>query len=101
MKKFVSKFLLALLVVVTVASMMCSSAFCNKWRKSTCAQKDATVRRIGAAFIAPTTVLRQPSYNYFKNRRSAKPLLQQFFVQEQLLHFQQQKALLRQERLLS
>ena len=38
-------------------------------------KRDATVRRIGAAFIAPTTVLRQPATTISKNRRSAKPLL--------------------------
>ena len=38
-------------------------------------KRDATVRRIGAAFSAPTTVLRQPATTISKNRRSAKPLL--------------------------
>ena len=36
MKKFVSKFFTCLLVVVTVASMMCSSAFATSGGKSTC-----------------------------------------------------------------
>ena len=39
MKKFVYKFFTCLLVVVTVASMMCSSAFATSGGKSTCAQK--------------------------------------------------------------
>ncbi len=49
------------------------------------------MRRIGAAFIAPTTVLRQPATTISKTGGAQNRCFQQFFVQEQLLHFSSKK----------
>lgn len=75
MKKFVSKFFTCLLVVVTVASMMCSSAFATSGGKSTCAQKGCHRAQDWGSIYCSYHRPKTTSYNYFKKRRSAKPLL--------------------------
>ena len=72
MKKFVSKFFTCLLVVVTVASMMCSSAFATSGGKSTCAQKGCHRAQDWGSIYCSYHRPKTTSYNYFKKQEERK-----------------------------